>query len=114
MATVSNVGWCRCCTGSHCGKSLWLPAELRRGGCCKGCQCQGKPHEPIIGKDKSAKAAAYPWAFCRAYAVLAVNHYIKMATVEFYEGRSVLLEGSIRLKKEKAESHDVRPGVEGR
>lgn len=72
------------------------------------CQCQGKPHEPIIGKDKSAKAAAYPWAFCRAYAVLAVNHYIKMATVEFYEGRSVLLEGSIRLKKEKAESHDVR------
>lgn len=72
------------------------------------CQCQGKPHEPIIGKDKSAKAAAYPWAFCRAYAVLAVNHYIKMATVEFYEGRSVLLEGSIRLKKEKAESYDVR------
>ena len=72
----------------------------------KRCECQGRTHEPIIGKNRSSKAAAYPWDFCRDYAKLAVDHYLKMAKVEYYEGRSRLLSGSIRLKKERITDYE--------
>eukprot|EP00435_Cladocopium_sp_Y103_P061452 s1398_g23.t1 len=33
----------------------------------RGCQCRGRPHEPIVGKEKSQKSAEYPVDFCVEY-----------------------------------------------
>ena len=41
------------------------------------CTCGNKTHEPIVGKDKSSKSAAYPWEFCQAYGELAARHFMK-------------------------------------
>ena len=68
--------------------------ELRRG-----CGCGGAPHEPIVGKEKSSRAAAYPESFCRAYGKLAAAHFLRMARSEFLEGRRELLRGSIEKRK---------------
>lgn len=76
-----------------------LPGILTMG---KRCKCNGKLHEPIVGKNKSEKAAAYPPAFCKAYAKLAVDHFVKMGTMEFLEGRHKLMEANIEYLRMKA------------
>ena len=76
-----------------------MPGILTMG---KRCKCNGKPHEPIVGKNKSEKAAAYPPAFCKAYAKLAVDHFVKMGTMEFLEGRHKLMEDNIEYLRMKA------------
>ena len=77
-----------------------LPGILSLG---KRCSCGvGKLHEPITGKDKSSKAAAYPKAFCEEYARLAVEHFVKMGLSEFWEGRSRLMEKSLEVLRMKA------------
>ena len=68
--------------------------ELRRD-----CGCGGAPHEPIVGKEKSSRAAAYPESFCKAYGKLAATHFLRMARSEFLEGRRELLRGSIEKRK---------------
>eukprot|EP00435_Cladocopium_sp_Y103_P058029 s1426_g20.t1 len=55
----------------------------------KNCPCQGRPHEPVLGKEKSSKSAAYPKDFCQAYGALAARHFMKIAQSEFLEGRLV-------------------------
>ncbi len=69
------------------------------GGLRRDCGCGGAPHEPIVGKEKSARAAAYPESFCRAYGKLAAAHFQRMARSEFLEGRRELLRGSIEKRK---------------
>ena len=66
------------------------------------CACGNRPHEPIIGKDKSSKSAAYPWEFCKAYGELAAKHFMNMAKTEFLEGRLILLEDRIAFLKGSA------------
>eukprot|EP00435_Cladocopium_sp_Y103_P024582 s454_g6.t1 len=69
----------------------------------KTCPCQGRPHEPIIGKEKSSRSAAYPKEFCQAYGKLAARHFMKVAQSEFLEGRLVGLEKRVAfLKKSTA------------
>eukprot|EP00435_Cladocopium_sp_Y103_P074084 s120_g46.t1 len=63
------------------------------------CQCGNRPHEPIIGKDRSSKSAAYPEEFCRAYGELAAKHFMNMARAEFLEGRLKLLSDRIDYLK---------------
>lgn len=53
----------------------------------RSCPCGDRPHEPVVGKERSSKPAAYPKAFCRAYADLAIDHFFKMGKAEFLEGR---------------------------
>ena len=72
----------------------------------KKCACGGRPHEPIIGKEKSQKSAAYPGQLCKDYAKLAIAHFKKMAQAEFLEGRLVLLNRNIKYLKEKAMEYD--------
>ena len=64
--------------------------------------CGNKTHEPIVGKDKSSKSAAYPWEFCQAYGELTARHFMNMAKTEFLEGRLILLEDRITFLKENA------------
>ena len=65
----------------------------------RSCQCGHRPHEPVVGKERSKKSAEYPDEFCAAYAVLAVRHFTKMAQAEFLEGRLVLLNNRINYLK---------------
>ena len=65
----------------------------------RSCQCGNRPHEPVVGKERSKKSAEYPDEFCAAYAVLAVRHFTKMAQAEFLEGRLVLLNNRINYLK---------------
>ena len=76
-----------------------LPGILTMG---KRCKCNGKTHEPIVGKNKSEKAATYPPAFCKAYAKLAVDHFVKMGTMEFLEGRHKIMEANLEFLRMKA------------
>ena len=68
-------------------------------GLSKACPCGNVPHEPIVGKDKSSKSAAYPRDFCKAYGKLAALHFQRMAKSEFLEGRRELVEKSIAKRK---------------
>ena len=88
------------------GHRHWKPQLI--GGTLPGiqtlrrsCPCEGRPHEPIVGKEKSKKSAAYPKEFCRAYGVLAAKHFMRMARSEFLEGREKLLRDDITNKKMK-------------
>ena len=63
------------------------------------CNCGNRPHEPIVGKQKSKRSAEYPDEFCAAYAMLAVQHFLKMAQSEFLEGRLVLLRNRVNFLK---------------
>lgn len=88
------------------GHRHWKPQLI--GGTLPGiqtlrrsCPCDGRPHEPIVGKEKSKKSAAYPKDFCRAYGVLAAKHFMRMARSEFLEGREKLLRDDITNKKRK-------------
>lgn len=53
----------------------------------KPCNCKGRPHEPVIGKEKSSRSSAYPKEFCQAYGELAAKHFFNVAKAEFLDGR---------------------------
>ena len=77
-----------------------LPGILKLG---KRCSCGfGKLHEPITGKEKSSKAAAYTDTFCEEYAKLVIDHFVKMGLSEFWEGRARLVEKRLEVLKMKA------------
>lgn len=83
-------------------------------GLSRPCPCGKVPHEPIVGKEKSAKSAAYPKEFCKAYGKLAALHFQRMAKAEFLEGRRVIVAGSIAKRKkviqkleEEKEAHEM-------
>ena len=65
----------------------------------KACPCGNRPHEPIVGKERSQKSAAYPAAFCREYGKLAAQHFLKIAKAEFLEGRLVVMQNRINFLK---------------
>ena len=65
------------------------------------CGCGNATHEPITGKERSELSAAYPEAFCKAYAELAVDHFLKIAQSEFLEGRMVWMASRIEWLKAK-------------
>ena len=75
-------------------------------GLSKACPCGNVPHEPIVGKDKSAKSAAYPREFCKAYGKLAALHFQRMAKAEFLEGRRELVEKSIAKRKKLIQKYE--------
>ena len=81
------------------------------GTLSRKCSCGNRPHEPIIGKDRSKKSAAYPWDFCKAYGELAAKHFRNMAKTEFLEGRLVILED--RINYLKSNTTKVMNEVEG-
>lgn len=69
-----------------------------------------------MGKEKSAKSAAYPLEFCKEYAVLAVDHFEKTAKSEFLEGRLKLMRERVDFLKGKAydyvqETEDIEADV---
>ena len=51
------------------------------------CKCGNSRHRPIIGKKESRESGEYPWALCNSYALLLMEHFEKMATAEYLEGR---------------------------
>ena len=65
----------------------------------KICPCGNRTHEPIVGKERSQKSAAYPPAFCREYGKLAAQHFLKIAKAEFLEGRLVVMQNRINYLK---------------
>ena len=67
----------------------------------RGCPCGERPHEPIVGKEKSKKSAEYPKALCREYGKLAAKHFMRIAKSEFLEGRAKVVEGSISKLRAK-------------
>ena len=56
------------------------------------CKCGDAKHKAIIGKKASQESGEYPWALCNKYAILLMDHFEKMATAEFLEGRMKELE----------------------
>ena len=88
------------------GTRHWKPQLI--GGTLPGiqtlrrsCPCEGRSHEPIVGKDRSKKSATYPWELCEVYSVLACRHFMRVARSEFLEGREKLLRDDIEHKKKK-------------
>ena len=51
------------------------------------CKCGSASHRPIVGKKESKESGEYPWELCNAYAHLLMQHFEKMATAEYLEGR---------------------------
>ena len=51
------------------------------------CRCGTASHRPIVGKKESKESGEYPWELCNAYALLLMQHFEKMATAEYLEGR---------------------------
>ena len=51
------------------------------------CKCGSASHRPIVGKKESKESGEYPWELCNAYAQLLMQHFEKMATAEYLEGR---------------------------
>lgn len=60
------------------------------------CKCGNSRHRPIVGKKESQESGEYPWELCNSYAVLLMDHFEKMATAEYLEGRL----------KEEEQDHD--------
>lgn len=65
----------------------------------RSCPCGNAPHEPIVGKERSARSAAYPMEFCRAYGRLAALHFHRVAKAEFLEGRREEIAKNIANRK---------------
>ena len=51
------------------------------------CKCGSAKHKAIIGKRASQESGEYPWELCNEYAKLLMDHFEKMATAEYLEGR---------------------------
>ena len=60
------------------------------------CKCGNSRRRPIVGKKESQESGEYPWELCNSYAVLLMDHFEKMATAEYLEGRL----------KEEEQDHD--------
>ena len=56
------------------------------------CKRGNSKHKAIIGKKASQESGEYPWALCNKYVHLLMDHFEKMATAEFLEGRMKELE----------------------
>ena len=72
------------------------------------CPCgAGAVHIPVIGKEASTASGKYPDALCKAYAVLTIEHFKKMAKAEFVGKKEKTMERELdklrRIKKEKEE-----------
>ena len=53
------------------------------------CPCgRDTVHVPIIGKKRSLESGRYPDDLCKAYAALVIQHFKRMATLEFYVQRA--------------------------
>jgi len=112
ISLVDKVpGW-KCAHFNTCAYQSELPEGTRHfkpqmiGGTLHGieelnktCPCGRRPHEPIIGKEKSKRSAAYPLEFCVAYGKLAAKRFYKIAQAEFLEGRLVLLQDRVNHLK---------------
>lgn len=80
------------------------------------CECGSRPHEPVIGKERSKKSAQYRVEFCTEYGKPAAKHFRNIAKWEFSQGRLQLLENRIqRVKKVTndllVEAHGSHPEV---
>lgn len=81
----------------------------------RGCPCGDRPHEPIVGKEKSKKSAEYPESFCREYGKLAARHFMRIARSEFLEARTELVQGSLgKLQAKKARLEEETKAAEDR
>eukprot|EP00435_Cladocopium_sp_Y103_P039809 s2729_g10.t1 len=109
---VDRVAEWRCAHFNTCAYEIDVPLGERHykpqmlGGTLQDidslsmqCSCGGRPHEPIIGKERSSRSASYPKAFCRAYGALVAKHFLNMAKAEFLEGRLKLLGDRINYLK---------------
>ena len=67
------------------------------GSLSKSCPCGSRPREPVVGKERSRKSAAYPLAFCKAYGELVAKHFYNVAKAEFLEGRLKILGDRVDL-----------------
>ena len=66
------------------------------------CQCgEGAKHDPIVGREKSKQSAEYPHGLCKLYAVLAVQHWERMAKEEYYKQKMERLQREIAEGKEQ-------------
>eukprot|EP00435_Cladocopium_sp_Y103_P025722 s2922_g6.t1 len=109
---VDRVAEWRCAHFNTCAYEIDVPLGERHykpqmlGGTLQDidslsmqCNCGGRPHEPIVGKERSSRSASYPKAFCRAYGALVAKHFLNMAKAEFLEGRLKLLGDRINYLK---------------
>ena len=81
----------------------------------RSCPCGERPHEPIVGKEKSKKSAEYPKALCKEYGRLAAKHFMRIARSEFLEGRAKVVEGSIsKLRAKQIKLEEETEKVEKR
>ena len=73
------------------------------------CSCgEGVKHEPIVGVERSRASAEYPEALCKAYAILVIEHFEKMAKEEFLrEKMKYLEERKTKRQKNKGEPNKI-------
>ena len=78
------------------------------------CSCGVGNHEPIVGKTASEASGKYPSQLCDKYAELVLEHFKRMATVEFYHQREVELRQEMDKLKEtkgvKSSGENTTPG----
>ena len=73
------------------------------------CSCgEGVRHEPIIGVERSRASAEYPEALCKAYAMLVVEQFERMAKEEFLREKMKYLEEKKPKRQKKKEGGERR------
>lgn len=71
------------------------------GSLSGACECgRGAKHEPVVGKDKSAKAGEYPKTLCDRYAELLIAHFKRMAKMEFLTKREEAMKSELKRLRE--------------
>ena len=73
------------------------------------CDCGEAGHESIVGPKKSKASAEYPEALCAKYAELAMQHFTKLARIEFYRKKVAHAELKLSRMKKKARSMGAEP-----
>ena len=89
---ISLFNTCAYQSGRSRGDRHWKPQQF--AGSLYGiesldreCRCGTASHRPIVGKKELKESGEYPWELCNAYALLLIQHFEKMATAEYLEGR---------------------------
>ena len=73
------------------------------------CTCgEGVRHDPIVGVEKSRASAEYPDALCKAYAILVVEQFERMAKEEFLREKMKHLEEKKAKKQKRKEGGEKR------
>ena len=72
------------------------------------CDCGVGNHVPVVGKEASEASGEYPKALCNKYANLVLQHFKKMATMEFYQKRELALKEEVSKLKEGDKSEGSR------